>query len=69
MNPSFDLDLSKLRAEFHKKYANLPSGAREEIISVVNDKPYTWKSARLEIVVESEKGNQILKQLHELEII
>ena len=38
-----------LKEGFLKTYANLPQGSREEIIVVVHDEPYTWKSAKLEI--------------------
>ena len=63
--------MKDLQALFMKKYANLPSGAREEIIAVVDDAPFTWNSAMIEIHRDkpTPKGEKILKQLEELKIL
>lgn len=37
------------RAKFLRIYANLPEELREDILVVVEKKPYTWNSAYLEI--------------------
>lgn len=58
-----------LRAEFLQRYANLPFGARDEIISVIDDDEFTWKSAKIEVELQTKKGKQILKQLSDLGII
>lgn len=55
--------------KFKKVYANLPFGAREEIVAVVNDQPFTWNSARIEIDNASPIGKQILESLIKLNIL
>jgi len=57
------------RAKFLKIYANIPDNLREEIAVVVDDKPYTWNVAFIEIKNNSETGRKILKILEELELI
>jgi hypothetical protein len=61
--------MEEYRAKFIQKYANLPEGARDEIIAVVQDEPYTWRSARVEIDNNTNIGNEILKFLVESKII
>jgi len=61
--------MEEIRAKFMQRYANLPEGARDEIISVVRDEPYTWRSARVEIDNNTEIGNEILKFLMKSKII
>ena len=61
--------MNETRAKFAKKYANLPDGARDEIISVVNNEPYTWRSARVEIDNNTEIGDKILEFLLTANII
>lgn len=58
-----------LKSNFLKTYANLPLGARGEIISVIDNEPVTWNSARVEIENDTAVGRQILDQLKELKII
>ena len=58
-----------LKEDFLKIYANLPQGSREEIIVVVRDEPYTWKSAKLEIEQDTPIGQEILSMLAKLGII
>lgn len=57
------------KAKFSKVYANLPFSAREEIIAVVDDSPFTWNSARIEIEQDTEKGKKILDQIRALDIL
>ena len=61
--------MEKFRAKFKQRYANLPEGARTEIIAVVNNEPYTWRSARIEIDGNTAVGNKILKFLFDAKII
>jgi len=63
--------MEELKAKFVKKYANLPWGAREEIIAVVDNNNFTWNSANLEIDREepTEFGLKILEQLQSLGIL
>lgn len=57
------------KAKFLKVYANLPFAAREEIIAVIDDEPFTWNSARIEVENDTPKGNQILDLLVKLKIL
>ncbi len=52
-----------LKSSFLKIYANLPLGARAEIVAVVGSEPVTWNSARIEIENDTAVGRQILDQL------
>lgn len=61
--------MEKLRAKFKQRYANIPEGARTEIIAVVNNEPYTWRSARVEVDNDTVVGNKILQFLAESKII
>lgn len=58
-----------LRSQFLKIYADLPLGARSEIIAVVDDEPVTWNSARIEVENDTAVGKKILSQLISLKII
>lgn len=58
-----------VKAEFFKIYANLPLVLRDEIVVVVDDEPFTWNSARLEIENDSMVGEKILEKLEKMEII
>lgn len=57
------------RAKFLKVYANLPRSAREEIMVVVEDEPYTWQSAKLEVEQNTPLGKTILDILTRLKIL
>ncbi len=63
-------DNSILKPKFLKAFANLPEKVKsEEVIAVVDDKPYTWLAAAVEIKSESETGRKILKVLKELGVL
>ncbi|MCX6792301.1 MAG: hypothetical protein NT149_04665 [Candidatus Gottesmanbacteria bacterium] len=57
------------KTQFLKVYANLPLGARDEIVAVVDGEPLTWKSAKLEIEQDTPKGKQVLESLTSLKIL
>lgn len=57
------------KSQFLKVYANLPLGARDEIVAVVEGEPLTWKAAKLEIEQETPKGKQVLETLTSLKIL
>lgn len=57
------------KTQFLKVYANLPLGAREEIVAVVDSEPLTWKVAKLEIEQDTLKGKQVLETLVNLKIL
>ena len=54
---------------FFKVFSNLPEDIRKEIIVVIDDKPYSWNVAYMEIEKDTELGQKILKKLIELELI
>lgn len=57
------------KARFLKIYANLPLGARDEIIVVIDRQPLTWNAVRLEVENDTKKGDQALQLLEELEVL
>ncbi|OGF82450.1 hypothetical protein A2924_01180 [Candidatus Giovannonibacteria bacterium RIFCSPLOWO2_01_FULL_44_16] len=57
------------KTQFLKVYANLPQATREEIVAVVNNEPYTWQSAKLEIEQDTKIGKEILDLLYKLKIL
>jgi UV DNA damage repair endonuclease len=61
--------MDKLREKFLKSYSNLPEKVREEIVVVIDGKPYSWDSAYLEVKENTELGKKILNNLKILEII
>lgn len=61
--------MEKSRAKFNQIYANLPDGSRSEIVAVINNEPYTWRSAKVEVDNSTETGDQILNFLIEAKIL
>jgi hypothetical protein len=57
------------KAPFLRVYANLPQASREEIVVVVGNEPYTWKSAKLEVENDTPIGREILEILANLKIL
>ncbi len=59
-----------LRLKFLKAFANLPEKVKsEEIIAVIDDQPYTWIAATIEVKSESATGKKILKILTDLGVL
>ena len=58
-----------LKERFLRVYANLPLGARTEIILVLDNEPITWNVAYLEVSSSTGKSGKILKKLEELKIL
>jgi hypothetical protein len=54
------------RAKFIRIYANLPEELKEDILVVVDKKPYSWNSAYLEIKDKTDLGKKILKALEDI---
>jgi len=62
--------MEEVRIKFMKIFNNLPEKVRmEDIIVVIDEKPYTWNSAFIEVKNETELGQRILKRLVSLEIL
>lgn len=57
------------KAQFLKVYANLPLGARDEIVAVVDGEPLTWRAAKLEVEQDTPKGKEIIDTLTKLKIL
>jgi len=58
------------REKFLKIYANLPLGARGEIITVLdNGKTITWDAAFFEVENNTELSGVILEKLEKLELL
>ena len=63
-------DMKAKRAKFIKIFSNIPEKIRnEDIIAIVEGKPYTWSNAYFEIKEDTELGRKILKVLIDLKII
>ena len=56
-------------SRFQKVYANIPEKLRNEIIAVIDEKPYSWNATYLEVVNETMLGKRILEKLIEMDII
>ncbi len=61
--------MEELRAKFQEIFANLPSSMRNDVVVVINEKPYSWNSAHIEISTKTELGDKMLKILEELGIL
>jgi len=65
-NDSFE----EVKIKFKKIFANLPDKVRsEDIILIINKKPYTWNAVFFEVENNSEFGKKMLKKLDELGLI
>lgn len=56
-------DVEGLRAQFISLYAGVPAKLREEIIALVDGKPFNWNSAFLEISGKTKTGDTLLNEL------
>lgn len=51
-------------------FANIPEKIRkEDIIIVIDNKPYTWNATMIEIKNNSELGKKIIEKLEKLKIL
>ena len=58
------------KAKFMRIYANIPEKIRkEDVIVVIDDEPYTWNAAMIEVKNNSELGEKIIKMLEKTGII
>lgn len=57
------------REKFIRIYPNVPDKLREDIVVVVEQKPYTWNTAYLEVRDNTSLGKKILKTLEEIGVI
>ena len=61
--------MEMLRENFFRAYANLPFSVLDEIVTVVDDKPVTWRVAYFEVKNNTDKAEQILNGLAKIGII
>lgn len=58
------------REKFMRMFANVPEKIRgEDVIAVVDDKPFTWNTAMIEVKNDSELGRKMLKMLEKMGIV
>lgn len=62
-------EYERLCAVFIKTFASVPSPLRDQIIVVVDEKPYTWENVFIEVKAKTEKSKKIIEQLKKLKII
>ena len=51
------------REKFIKVFSDLPEHLRKEIVAVIDDKPYSWNAAYVEVYNKTELGLKILRQM------
>jgi len=65
-----DSPIEDLKVKFIKIFSNLPEKVRnEDIIAVMNKKPYTWNAVFFEINGDTELGKKMLKKLEDIGIL
>lgn len=58
------------KEKFMRIFANIPEKIRgEDVIAVVDDKPFTWNNAMIEIKNDSELGKKILTFLERVGVV
>lgn len=62
-------EYERLRAAFLKTFASVPTPLRDQIIVVVNGKPYNWESAFMEVKEGTKISKKILEELKNLKIL
>lgn len=61
-----DMDI---KARFQQIYANLPLGARSEIVATIDGEPMTWNAIYIEVNGDTEKSKKILVFLVKTQIL
>lgn len=56
-------------SRFQAVYANIPEKIRNEVVAVIDDKPYSWNAAYVEISDDTALGRKIYQKLIDMEII
>lgn len=58
------------KEKFMRIFANIPEKIRnEDVIAVVDDKPFTWSNAMIEVKNGTVLGGKILKMLERVGVI
>lgn len=58
-----------LKSKFIEAYGNVPEPLRKEIIAIVENEPFTWYTARAEILNDTKYAKKIIEHLHKMEVI
>ena len=56
-------------SRFQAVYANIPEKIRNEVVAVIDDRPYSWNAAYMEISDDTALGRKIYQKLIDMEII
>ncbi|MFA4856044.1 MAG: hypothetical protein WC634_05695 [archaeon] len=62
-------DIELLRSKFLKTLAKVSDSLRDEIVAVVDDKPFDWSTANVEVRGKTKKGDQILGLMDQLGLL
>ena len=58
------------KEKFMRVFSNVPEKIRgEDVIAVIDDKPFTWNNAMIEIKTNTESGKKILNQLKNIGVL
>ena len=58
------------KEKFMRVFSNVPEKIRgEDVIAVIDDKPFTWNNAMIEIKNNTELGKKILNQLKNIGVL
>ena len=64
-----DVKYEELKREFFKVFARVPDPLRDEIVVIVGDDSYTWRTANAEIEHNTEKANIILELFQKMGVV
>jgi len=59
-------DIEELRTRFLKGYASVPEALREDIVALVDGRPYSWNAAFVEVNGKTALGDKIIRKLEEI---
>lgn len=62
-------DIELLRSKFLKTLAKVSDSLRDEIVAVIDDKPFDWSTTNVEVRGKTKKGDQILRLMDQLGLI
>ena len=62
-------EYDRLCTVFMKTFASVPDPLRNEIILVIEGKPYTWETVFIEVKARTRLSKMMLEQLKNLKII
>lgn len=63
-------DYQKLKMKFLKAFINLPEQIKQNnVLAVIEGKPYNWNSAAIEIKNDTKEGKKIINALKEIGVI